>query len=84
MDTLKVDFPSFLALSLKLDEVEFVFEIKKMALIKLYELGKVSSSVGAKILGIHRIDFIEMLAKYKVSCFDELTETELQRQISAI
>lgn len=49
---------------------EFSREMKITALIKLFELGKVSSGVAAKVLKISRIEFLELLGKYKVSYLD--------------
>ncbi|MGD2087077.1 MAG: UPF0175 family protein [Candidatus Aminicenantes bacterium] len=58
-------------------EDEFADEIKKISLIKLYELGKISSGMAAKVLGISRVDFIELLGKYKVSIFPYEDKEEL-------
>ncbi|MEJ5172238.1 MAG: UPF0175 family protein [Hydrogenothermaceae bacterium] len=53
-----IDIPD----ELKLDEKD----IKTATIIKLYELGKISSGKAAKILGIRRVDFIDLLGKYNV------------------
>jgi predicted HTH domain antitoxin len=58
-------------------EAEFADEIKKISLIKLYELGKISSGMAAKVLDISRVDFIELLGKYKVSIFPYENKEEL-------
>ncbi len=62
-----VTYPESLANSLKLAEKEFEKEMKTISLIKLYELGKVSSGTAAKILGINRVDFIDKIGEYQVS-----------------
>lgn len=36
-------------------------------MIKLFELGKISSGTAASVLGMTRIDFLELLARYNVS-----------------
>lgn len=64
-------FPEELAFSLKMQDEEFAYEIKKMALIKLFELGKISSGKAAKALGIPRITFLDMLGRYGVSMFND-------------
>lgn len=53
-----------------MNKSDFGKEIKVSALIKLFELGKVSSGTAAKVLRISRVDFLELLAKYKVSFLD--------------
>ena len=45
---------------------DFGKEIKVSGLVKLFELGKVSSGTAAKVLHITRIEFLELLAKYNV------------------
>lgn len=75
-----VTYPESLAQSLKLADSEFEREIKTISLLKLYELGKISSGTAAKILGIHRVDFIEEMEKYKVSVFND--ETDLEEDVN--
>jgi len=41
-------------------------EVKIAALAKLYELGKISSGKATKLLGISRVEFLDLLGKYKV------------------
>jgi predicted HTH domain antitoxin len=69
--TIHLDFPEELAFSLKMQDEEFAYEIKKMALVKLFELGKISSGKAAKALGITRIAFWDILHLYKVSIFND-------------
>jgi len=64
-----IEYPDYLANSMRMGEEEFGKEVKISALIKLFELGKVSSGTVAKVLKISRVDFLELLAKYKVSFF---------------
>lgn len=67
---IKIGYPASLVLSLKLDVKAFKSEIKTSSLVKLYELGKVSSGTAASVLGISRIDFLDVLSEYKVSMLD--------------
>ena len=60
---------------------EFADEIKKISVIKLYELGKISSGMAAKVLDISRVDFIELLGKYKVSIFSYEDKEELLEDV---
>ena len=75
--TVAIEYPDELRVSLKYKKDEFADEIKKISLIKLYELGKISSGMAAKVLDISRVDFIELLGKYKVSIFPYEDKEEL-------
>ena len=74
---INVTYPKQLAFSLKMQDNEFVQEMQKLTIIKLYELGKISSSIAAKILNLTRVDFIELINKYQVSFFSYISEEEL-------
>ena len=69
--TISIEYPEYLANSLRLETKDFKNEIKTSSLIKLFELGRVSSGTAAKVLGITRVDFLDLLAKYNVSVFCE-------------
>jgi predicted HTH domain antitoxin len=64
-----ISYPKSLAFSLKMKNEEFEREIKAISLIKLYELGKVSSGMAGRILGISRLEFLKLLPLYGVSYF---------------
>jgi len=74
---INVTYPKQLAFSLKMQDNEFIQEMQKLAIIKLYELGKISSSMAAKILNLTRVDFIELINKYQVSFFSYVSDDEL-------
>ncbi|MGB1204221.1 MAG: UPF0175 family protein [Chitinophagales bacterium] len=76
--SISINYPESLAFSLKMEEKEFKSEIKMLSLIKLYELGKISSGLAAELLEIQRIDFLELLEKYNVSYFHNGLEHELE------
>jgi predicted HTH domain antitoxin len=59
-----VEYPDYLANSMRMNADNFEKEIKISALVKLFELGKISSGTAAKVLQIPRIEFLELLAKY--------------------
>ncbi len=64
---INITYPESLANSMKLSIGEFEKEIKLSAMVKLYELGRVSSGVAAKVLGLSRLDFLDIVAQYKGS-----------------
>jgi predicted HTH domain antitoxin len=77
MSTVSIEYPDELRVSLKYKRDEFADEIKKISLIKLYELGKISSGMAAKVLNMSRLEFIELLGKYKVSIFSYESKSDL-------
>jgi predicted HTH domain antitoxin len=64
-----ISYPETLAFSLKMKSKEFEREMKAISLIKLYELGKISSGIAGRILGISRLEFLKLLPLYGVSYF---------------
>jgi len=79
---IKIEYPESLANTLRLSGKDFESEIKRTSLIKLYELGKISSGVAAKVLGISRLDFLELLSDYNVSVLGTYEITDLNEDIS--
>lgn len=73
---ISVDYPDYLANSMRMSKSEFGREIKLYSLVKLFELGKVSSGTAAKVLELSRVEFLELLVKYNVSFLnsDDLNE----------
>ena len=72
--TISIEFPNFIANSMRMSDVDFGNEIKVSSLVKLFELGKISSGIAAKALNISRIEFLELLDRYNVNFlnFDDL------------
>jgi len=79
---ISINYPESLAFSLKMETQEFKSEMKTISLIKLYELGKISSGLAAKLLNMSRIDFLELLEKYNVSYFHTSLEDEIESDLS--
>ena len=79
---INIEYPESLAATLKLSGKAFEEEMKTSALVKLYELGRISSGIAAKVLGISRLDFIDLLAKYQVSVFGWTDPADLKDDIS--
>ena len=76
-EQIAISYPETLAFSLKMRKQEFEREIKIISLVKLYELGKISSGMAAKILGISRPDFLTILSLYNTSYFS-ISEKDLE------
>lgn len=75
---ISIEFPESLAHSLKLRGKAFEKEMKTSSLVKLYEMGKVSSGTAAKVLGMSRVEFLDLLAQYKVSFFGITDQGDIQ------
>ncbi len=73
---ISIDYPDYLANSMRMSKSDFGKEIKVSALVKLFELGKVSSGTAAKVLEMSRIEFLDLLAKYNVSFLNVENLTE--------
>lgn len=79
---INIEYPESLANSLKLSDIDdFKSEMKTSSMVKLFEMGKVSSGIAARVLGISRVDFLELLAKYNVSMLGQLNSTDLTEEI---
>ncbi len=63
---ISIEYPDYLANSMRMNKSEFGKEIKISSLVKLFELGKISSGTASKVLQLTRIEFLELLAKYNV------------------
>lgn len=79
---INIEYPESLANSLRLRGKDFENEMKTSSLVKLFELGKVSSGIAAKVLGLTRLDFLELLSKYKVSSIGQYDADELRDDIA--
>jgi predicted HTH domain antitoxin len=64
-----IDVPEGALSALRQSPAEFGEELMRAAVAKWYELGTVSQSKGAEILGVSRAEFLEVLGKYRVSIF---------------
>jgi len=61
-----IDVPEEVLLAEKTDETSFACELRLLAAIKLYELGRLSSGRAAELAGMTRIEFLLKLKDYKV------------------
>lgn len=68
--------------ALRQGPAEFAEELKRAAVAKWYELGTISQSKGAEILGVSRAEFLDVLSQYRVSPFqndDDDLAVDVQR-----
>ncbi|MGD1711882.1 UPF0175 family protein [Dapis sp. BLCC M172] len=81
MYQLTINIPEETALALKLTPEELSQEMKLIAAIKLYELGRLSSGAAANLAGIPKVLFLIKLTDYGVDTF-QLTEAELAEKLN--
>ena len=72
-----IDVPEAILLAEKTDAQTFAREVRMLAAVKLYELGRLSSGRAAELAGIPRVEFLLALGRYNVFPFEaELNELE--------
>jgi predicted HTH domain antitoxin len=79
MDTRKIviDVPEKILLAEKVDEKAFARELRLLAAIKLFELGRLSSGRASDLAGMSRVEFLLTLGHSKVFPFEsELDDLE--------
>ncbi len=81
MNTVSIDLPESAFTVLGKTPKDLGREIITAAVVKWFELGKVSQGKAAEILGISRSEFLEVLSDYRVSAW-QYTEEELDEELS--
>ena len=66
-NVIMIPYPEELLLSLKEKPEQFEAEARVLLAVKLYELGKVSTGMAAKLAGTSRVAFMFELGRYGLS-----------------
>jgi predicted HTH domain antitoxin len=77
---LTLAYPDDLTEAVGLTAEELSAQLRLMAALKMFELGKISSGKAAELAGLSRGEFFEACSRYRVSIFnypDDELETEL-------
>lgn len=80
-ESVSVEYPVDVRLTLGGSKEEFANELKMLAAVKLYELGKISSGKAAALAGTDRVSFLLDLGRYRVSVFN-YTPEEMEREVA--
>ncbi|MDW8326685.1 MAG: UPF0175 family protein [Anaerolineales bacterium] len=86
MSHLTLDVPPGFEQAIRLTPEEFGMQVRLMAALKMFELGKLSSGKAAQLAGMSRVEFLETCGRYRVSVFNytpEEIETELRSDLQA-
>lgn len=81
MEKLTIEYPEGLELAVATTRNELEAQIRLMAALKMFELGKLSSGKAAQLAGISRVEFLEMCGRYRVSVFN-YTPEELEAELN--
>ena len=71
MNTLNIKYPPEVLWALQQEPKEFEREARLLLAIKLYESGKLSTGLAAKIANVPRTTFVFLLGQYGLSPFGE-------------
>ena len=63
---MSINIPEKVLLAEKTDAASFARELRMLAAVKLYELGRLSSGRAAELAGVPRVEFLLSLERYKV------------------
>ena len=80
MSAVRIEIPEETLISLKTDVESFAHDLKLLAAVKLFELGKLSSGRAAQLAGMTRVEFLLALRRFRVSPF-QTTPEELSQDV---
>ena len=86
-EELKIKYPAGFEFAVHMTKEEMEQQIRLMAALKMFELGKISSGKAAELAGMSRVEFFETCGRYHVSIFNyppEEIEEEIKKDIKTM
>lgn len=80
MRTVSFQLPEAAFAAMRKSPEEFIREMRLAAVVKWYELGELSQGKAAEVAGLTRAEFINELARFRVSPF-QYTAAELEEEL---
>jgi len=81
MNVLKIEYPPDVLWALQKKPDEFEAEARLLLALKLYETGRLSTGLAARLAGVPRVTFLFLLGQYGLSPFGE-TADELDADLN--
>jgi predicted HTH domain antitoxin len=80
MSVQTIEYPDEVLWALQQDPDEFEAEARLLLAVKLYELGRLTTGLAARLAGVPRIPFMFLLGQYGLSPFGE-TADEIEKDL---
>jgi len=81
MSAPSIEYPSEILWALQQEPEEFAKEARLLLAVKLYEVGRLTTGLAAKLAGVPRLTFFFLLGQYGLSPFGEEPE-ELEQDLA--
>jgi len=84
VSTITIDCSSELGVALGKRQDDVANEIKLMAALKLYETGRISSGLAARLAGLARVDFLFLCKSHGITIFQQNEDEVKSDKINAL